>query len=269
MLVSIWGTTLFSGAELLAHYSNHEIAATVLLNIGWVAMVTGFSFVLYSRLHLFKPRETILRAILACIIVDAILFHVPTIISTIIVNIRLTETSARVYEIISFTEIAFSVQETVLASLYIYFFLQYTADFKDDPQTKKTLRLFIAAECIVLSTDIVLNALLYTKVYLARIMIQAFMSVLKLKIEFIVLNSLVEYAQHKSHRLRQNAPISAGQTETPGSVMNPVVISLNMKDSGVLMSQEPRAGPSRETRWTSSPTRQPLRLSSTVVPEEV
>jgi hypothetical protein len=258
ILISIWGTLLFSGAELLAHYSNHEVAATVLLNVGWVAMVTGFSLVLYSRLHLLKPSRTILRVVLACIIIDAILFHGPTIISTIIVNIRLTKTASDVYEGISFTEIAFSVQETILASMYIYFFLQFTADSRGEPETKFMLRMLLGAEVVVLSTDVVLNVLLYTKLYLPRIMIQAFMSALKLKVEFIVLNSLVDYAQHRSHR--QLSSISAGQTETPGSITSPTIVSSNGTDSKELLSEQLRAGHSREMSWASSLAREPPSL---------
>jgi hypothetical protein len=267
ILTSIWGTMLFSAAELLAHYSNQEVAATVVLNVGWVAMVTGFSLVLYSRLHLLKPRENILRVVLACIIVDAILFHGPTIISTIIVNVRLTKTATDVYENISFTEIAFSVQETVLASMYIYFFLQYTVDSRREPETNTTLRMLVGAEFVVLSTDVVLNTLLYTKYYLPRVMIQALMSALKLKIEFVVLNSLVEYAQHKAHR--QLSSISARQMETLGSSTNPAVTSSNGKDCEAAISEQQRGGHHGEMSWISSLARAPINLTSAVLPEVV
>jgi hypothetical protein len=103
-----------------------------------------------------------------------------------------------VYDIASFTEIAFSVQETVLVTLYVYYFAQYTAESREEDATKAILRLLIGAECVVLSTDIVVNVLLYEKSFLSRAMIQPFLSMLKLKIEFIVLNSLIKYAHHRA-----------------------------------------------------------------------
>lgn len=53
------------------------------------------------------------------------------------------------------------------------------------------------AEFVVFSTDIILNVLLYTELYLARALIQSFVVVLKLKIEFIILNSLRTYSKSK------------------------------------------------------------------------
>lgn len=50
----------------------------------------------------------------------------------------------------------------------------------------------------MLVVDIVLNVLLFTKLFLARQMIQGFIGALKLKVEFLVLNSLVDYTQFKS-----------------------------------------------------------------------
>lgn len=50
--------------------------------LGWYCMVTGQAVVLYSRLHLVCHNQTILKAILAMIITNAILFHIPTTVLT-------------------------------------------------------------------------------------------------------------------------------------------------------------------------------------------
>jgi hypothetical protein len=264
MLTSTWGSIFFSGSELLLHYSQKQVLATILLNIGWVAMITGFSFVLYSRLYILQPNAMVLRVILSCIIVDAFLFHGPVFVTTIILNIHKNTTAAHVFEITSFMEVAFSVQETILTALYIYLFLQYTAGSRDEPKTYSTLRLLVAAECVVFSTDIVLSTLLYKKVYLPRVMIHAFTSVLKLKIEFIVLNSLVEYAQAKSQRTLSD--ISSGQTVTPGSPTTPTGMHMIRKFSEMATTEDLRAGPSQEMVPTRSPERGSL-LSSAVSPD--
>jgi hypothetical protein len=95
ILVTTWGSMLFSGAGMLEQFTNQDILSTVLLNVSWVAMVTGFSCVLYSRLHLVNPGRMILRATLACIIVDAFLFHGPVVVSTIASNIRFSVIAVR------------------------------------------------------------------------------------------------------------------------------------------------------------------------------
>jgi hypothetical protein len=201
ILTSLWGAIIFTMASIIQHYApDNYILATCFLNVGWVAMVTGFSFVLYSRLHLLQPSKLLLKIVLYCIIIDAWLFHAPVFIATIYGNVEVAKASVKVFTVLSSMEIAFSVQETVLASLYIYLFLKFTADSRHEPETKRTLYLLIAAEIMVLSTDIVLNVLLYTKIYLPRAMLQSFMSMLKLKIEFIVLNALIKFANAKSNR---------------------------------------------------------------------
>jgi hypothetical protein len=241
---------IFTTAELIEHYTQYSyILSTCLLNVGWVAMVTGFSFVLYSRLHLLGPSKTVLRLILSCIIVNAFLFHGPVVITTIYGDISFSRANLRAYEIASFTEIAFSVQETVIASLYIYFFLKYSADSRKEPETKAMLYLLIGAECMVLSTDIVLNVLLYMKIYLPRIIIQAFMSMLKLKIEFIVLNSLVEFAHTRSHRAVADvwlAPVQASE-------FSPDAGELSLSREDTVVPEFPSVGLTGDKIQLSSP----------------
>ena len=59
--------------------------AVVLITIGWYAMVTGQSVVLWSRLHLLVVGETgrrVLKYSLWMIIVDAVVLHIPTTVLT-------------------------------------------------------------------------------------------------------------------------------------------------------------------------------------------
>ncbi|KAL6401310.1 hypothetical protein AUP68_15178 [Ilyonectria robusta] len=51
-----------------------------LIAVGWVMMVTGQSLVLYSRLHLILWNEFYRRLVLAMIVTNAIILHVPIII---------------------------------------------------------------------------------------------------------------------------------------------------------------------------------------------
>ncbi len=83
-LICDWGTTLHALGFVLKWCvpQCNWIISTVLAEIGWVSMVSGFSVVLYSRLRLvdrFLPRNT-RRWVLAMIIIDAHLLHIPTIV---------------------------------------------------------------------------------------------------------------------------------------------------------------------------------------------
>jgi hypothetical protein len=183
---------------ILEYAPKSSVLGSVLLNVGWVAMVTGFSFVLYSRLHFLNPHPTLLRVVLICIIIDAFLFHLPVFVAGVLSAVHFTPATWKVYTIASYTEIAFTVQETLITTLYVYLFLAYTKDRKKEPATRSILWQLFLAEFVVFSTDIILNVLLYTENYLPRQMIQSFATLVKLKIEFVVLNSLINYSQSKS-----------------------------------------------------------------------
>jgi hypothetical protein len=252
ILTSLWGGLLFTTAVLIQHYtSSNYLLSTVIIDIGWVAMVTGFSFVLYSRLHLLKPNKMLLRVVLCCIVINGVLFHIPVVVTTLMGNVLSKPIIGRIYAISSFMEIVFSVQETVLASTYIYLFLQYTKDSRSEPETKRTLYLLIGAECAVLSTDLILNALLYTEFYLARTMIQAFISMLKLKVEFIVLNSLVKFATTKSSRPVADLWLAPMDTpETPKLHSGVDIRSLSRQDT--VVPDSPGGGMGADKRCFSS-----------------
>jgi hypothetical protein len=84
-------------------------------------MVTGFSFVLYSRLHLVIRDHRILRVVFAVIIFDGVAFLLPLAVSQFGVNslnrypyIPLVLPAERLYAVGNF------VQEFILGCLYIW-----------------------------------------------------------------------------------------------------------------------------------------------------
>jgi hypothetical protein len=199
-LISTWGTIIYAIGTILNDFTLHGVTSSALENIGWVLYTTGFAFVLYSRLYLLQPSPRVMKAFKVLIIIDAILFHTPTVVITTLYNQYPKSRIIQIGFIIAKFEIAFTIQEAMLTTLYIYLFIRFTKDHEDDTRTKYTLWLLLATELFVLVTDIILNVLLYMQIYLARQMIQAFAAALKLRIEFVVLNSLVKYSQNKASR---------------------------------------------------------------------
>jgi hypothetical protein len=200
MLISTWGTILYAIATILNDFTRYEVVSSALENVGWVLYTTGFAFVLYSRLYLLQPSPRVLKAFKFLIIIDAILFHTPTVVITTLYNQIPSSRIIQIGFIIAKFEIAFTIQEALLTTLYVYLFIRFTKDHQNDPGTKHTLWKLLAAELFVLVTDIIFNVLLYMQFFLARQMIQAFVAALKLRIEFVILNSLVKYSQSKASR---------------------------------------------------------------------
>jgi hypothetical protein len=68
-------------------------------------MVTGFSMILYSRLHLITHNETLLRVCLGFIVFDGMIVHVPGIVSGFVTG----SVGAKFYKYASSLEVIFSV----------------------------------------------------------------------------------------------------------------------------------------------------------------
>lgn len=82
--VASWGVIIYSLAFIIKFFQvipNNYISVAA-ITIGWWSMVTGQSLVLYSRLHLIMRDGRRIRWVLYMIIIDAILFHIPTTVLT-------------------------------------------------------------------------------------------------------------------------------------------------------------------------------------------
>jgi hypothetical protein len=127
-----------------------------------------------------------------------VLFQVPVMVTTTLSNNKYNASTWQGYTITSFVVIAFAIQETFITALYVYLFLAYTKYQRHESETKRVLWRLSFAELVVFSIDLIMNVLLYTEYYLPRQIIQSFISVPKLRIEFAVLNSLINYSQPKA-----------------------------------------------------------------------
>jgi hypothetical protein len=96
----------------------------VLQTFGWVAVVTGFSMVLYSRLHLVIYDRRVLRVLLAIVLGNGFLFHTPVIVAEFFSG----KMGEKLYKATSKLEIYFCVQEFGLSSLYTYIYWKLFRD---------------------------------------------------------------------------------------------------------------------------------------------
>jgi hypothetical protein len=166
-------------------------------------MVTGFSLVLYSRLHLIFKSIIILRILLVIIVVNCMLVQSPLFILAFVGAPRYT-VFIKVATFLSHFEVVFAVQEVFLSSLYIYLFMKFVRQggAKGVKYLKQTLYLLILAEVVIVVFDVALNVLLFLGWYLARRTILPFVYAFKLQIEFLVLNRLVGSRQAGGAKLK-------------------------------------------------------------------
>ncbi|KAL2422493.1 hypothetical protein ABEF91_004066 [Exophiala dermatitidis] len=177
-------------------------ACMMLATIGWVMLITGQAFVLYSRLGLILQNETVLRAIKWMIIVDALIFHTATTVIQYGKSYGSEQpafTRALFYmEKIQMT--GFCIQEFIISGIYLWKTVQLLKLISRKGTRRVMYELFIINTIIILM-DIALLALEYKGL---RSMERAFKSLIyscKLKMEFAVLGKLVNLVQSSSRTL--------------------------------------------------------------------
>lgn len=201
--VSTWGVALRSigwTIQMFVHGANVYLTTTCLI-IGVSAMVTGFSFVLYSRLHLVVRDHRILRVVLAVIIFDGVAFLLPLAVSQFGVispnrysYISLILPTERLYAIGNF------LQEFALGCLYIWT-ARRTVLHSFVAGKRKVTAVLIGAQILVILLDIPALVLAWPWPNMGAMIIilgtlHPTLYAIKLKIELVVLNQLVQIVRH-------------------------------------------------------------------------
>ncbi|OAQ62466.1 hypothetical protein VFPPC_06909 [Pochonia chlamydosporia 170] len=215
-IIANWGTLLHGIGFTLKYFqivTNGFFYGTISL-IGWYAMVTGQSVVLYSRLHLVLKNQTWLRAILVMIIVNAIICHVPITVMYYGANSNIPGlflSAFSIYEKIQVT--IFFLQELIISGLYI----QATANFLRNAVIARgntnhnTIKHLLYVNVVVILLDATILGLEYANMFDFQTSYKGFAYGLKLKIEFSVLNRLIEIATFRAgtyitHSVRDGNP---------------------------------------------------------------
>lgn len=173
----------------------HASVGLAINNVGWWLMITGQSFVLYSRLHLVLHDRRILRAVLCMIIVDAIIFHVPTTILNFCANFGPhpipAEHGYKVYEKVQMT--GFCLQEFIISGLYLWqTFKLLKVVSADYTESRRTMWQLASINIIIIAMDLALLGIEYAN---QRVYEQVFKGVIysiKLRFEYAVLGKLVQ-----------------------------------------------------------------------------
>ncbi|KAL9598173.1 MAG: hypothetical protein Q9219_004670 [cf. Caloplaca sp. 3 TL-2023] len=244
LLVSSWGCVLHGMGFILSFLVGSPWGVTLpFIEIGWVSMVTGQAFVLFSRLHLVVRNERILRYVLWLIIVDACAFHIPTIVFTVGKNSPNPQQWNHKFDVMERIQlVGFCLQEFLISTLYIVFTVRILGSVYHS-MTRKVMLQLILINLLCIGMDIVLIGLEFTHKYVGEASIKPMIYAIKLKLEFTVLNQLMGLSK---------AGFTEGSRWMGGG---PSHQSHELKDRTFNSSVDPEAPPPRKpnNNWSSAP----------------
>jgi hypothetical protein len=180
------------------------ILSLILAQGGWVAMVTGFSVVLYSRLNIILETRGTRELVLAMIVFNGVIWHIAMVtISSGIAVERNTGHADRVaawQRILGPLErvqiVMFSVQEITISFFYVRAAYQYLKSrFAQPGKTRSAMCLLLLVQIVIIAVDIALIVIDFAGYLQLKLFIHSFVYSVKLELEFVVLNQLVELSR--------------------------------------------------------------------------
>ena len=225
LLITSWGIMSHSLGIILKWFvgSCPWQVNTAFASFGWWGMVTGQSLVLYSRLHLVVRDQRILRSVLAMIIADFCIFQVPTTVQTFgsnQANPGMWLTVYNIYERIQL--LVFTLQESIISVIYIHAAVKLLTP-SDPVETRHTKKFLIYLNILCIGLDIAFVCEVFSGEWVYKTGTQSLAYAIKLTIEFVVLNKLMEVyrlgpGSCSACRRRFSQPGISGRRERPSLV---------------------------------------------------
>lgn len=169
-----------------------------LLTVGWAIYCTAQSLVLYSRLHLVIQNDRILRYVFLMILFTILAFVIPTMVAVWpALNTSDSEMSStwspRLAIIDRYTQIGYTVTESIISGLYIGS-LSRLLKMKRNVRRQRVMLDLLYVNVTVIAFDILEVTLVYTNQIGLSHPVQIFSYIMKLRLEFFVLNQLMAIA---------------------------------------------------------------------------
>ncbi|PSN60645.1 hypothetical protein BS50DRAFT_205624 [Corynespora cassiicola Philippines] len=205
LVIATWGIIPYGLGFFLKFYPvwPPTIFYLTLIAIGWPCMITGQSLVLYSRLHLIlRSTATGARWVLWMIIFNATICHVPIIVLLYGANSNHSApylTPYSVYEKVQIT--IFFIQEVIISGIYLFKTkeLLRTEGGIRGRNARKVIIHLVWVNVLIIILDITLLAIEYAGYYDIQTTYKAAVYSVKLKMEFAILNRLLDLFQGKIH----------------------------------------------------------------------
>ncbi|KAH6886818.1 hypothetical protein B0T10DRAFT_563054 [Thelonectria olida] len=195
-VVATWGIPFYCSGFLIKYFGSPSLGylSCTLIVAGWVCMVSGQSMVLWSRLHLILRNRKRLRLILWMIIVDGIICHgaiIPMVYGSFSSRPEIWHKPYSVMEKIQVT--IFFLQEMILSSFYIIQTVRLIKlDLVNGQSNRRLMNHLVFVNILIMVLDVTILGLEYANQYEYQTAYKAFVYSTKLKLEFSILNRLVE-----------------------------------------------------------------------------
>jgi len=191
VLITTWGVTLHAIGFVLKDCvpACPWQLGTTIAEIGWVSMVSGFSVVLYSRLHLVIRNQRTLQLVSRDDNHRCIPLPRPHHCLSVwyILQKDTQEISPYMAPMERVQVLGFSIQEILISSIYIYATLQMLKG-SFNKKIRRTTAFLILIQVIVILCDVVVIALDYAQYFTLKAVIHSFVYAFKLQLEFVILN---------------------------------------------------------------------------------
>ena len=226
MLIASIGILPYSIGYLLKFFdlTSATWLTVTFITVGWWAMVTGQSFVLYSRLHLVLENQRVLRLVKGMIIMNIFLLHVPTTVLTYAANFSGSYATVEGYNVMEKIQLTgFCVQEVIISSLYMWE-TNRMLQVSQDRGMRKTVLQLLAVNVTCILMDIALMIIEFMNFYIYQTTLKATFYSIKLKLEIAVLGKLVTVAhQHlwRTNTERGEYPSFVDPTRIDSDICHP------------------------------------------------
>ncbi|KAG7416541.1 hypothetical protein Forpi1262_v016751 [Fusarium oxysporum f. sp. raphani] len=197
-VVATWGIPLYCAGFLTKYLGSPSLGyfSCTLIVIGWICLVTGQSMVLWSRVHLVLQDRKLLKMILWMIITNAIVCHgaiIPMVYGSFSSNPEMWQKPYTIMEKIEVT--AFFLQEVILSGFYIVEtvkLMRLERAMGNTGSSRRLMKHLILVNVLIIFLDVTILGLEYANQYEYQTAYKCFVYSTKLKLEFTILNRLVE-----------------------------------------------------------------------------
>lgn len=184
---------------------------------GWIAMVSGQAFVLYSRLNLVVRNQILLRCVLAAIIIDGFALHTPTLVFIYGANSPPAGKWIHEFNLMERIQLTgFSIQECVISSIYIVAIVRILGAVYY-MRTRRAMLQLMAINFLCIAMDMILIGLEFSNNYFAQASVKPLIYATKLKLEFTVYRQLVGFTKATFYEQGEGDAL-ARAVDNPGDI---------------------------------------------------
>lgn len=205
LLIATFGVIPYCIGLMVEYFElTYSAVGKALDGSGWIMMITGQSFVLYSRLGLILDNPTILRSVKWMVITNAIVFHSMTEVLNFCANFGPSHSQTTCGEGYFYVEkiqmTIFCLQEFIISGIYVWKTFKLLKVVSQTRPRQVMWQLF-SINVIIIIMDIALLVIAYKNWHVLEQTLKSFIYSVKVKLEFAILGNLVELVRSSKRSL--------------------------------------------------------------------